>query len=623
MPKTRYSTILNAKRPTPDSGLLSYQLNEKEEIDNRPNFIHKAQVTDNHPQKLLEFVCTVFPDVKRTQAKQWLQYNSLLVNDEPQTKYDLALRIGDWISVKAGKSKGNSRSNTGGDSKKKSYGVLPFGLKIVYEDETMFIVDKPHALSVSSSQLSSASSTSLNNKELKTNSNNLTNNTLTTKDKKAINKKESNIVSNTKTVHSIVSSYLGKRAGSTESKVFIVNRLDDEESGLVIFAKSSLYKEYLLKNWNTFGVVYNILCLGVIFPQQGTIKTYMLESGSKISCSLTKLNSTKNSALAVSHYRTLESVFSPVSVSFREKGSILGGARTDSKEINILGSYSLLEISLETSKKDQLRAQFSFLNHSICGDYRYGLLSSINEEESVAKIEKDVEKSDKNNLTSVFTNNDNDNSNNKKKKKNDDDDDKNNNSNDFMSAYDPIRRLGIHLSEIRMTHPISKEAVTIMSNYPSSFMDPIRRSKSDSSSSLFEVNDPLFTKSSSSKNNNNNNNDNNNNNSNDNNNNSNDNNNDNNNNINDNNNNSNDNNSNDRDIDIEDGQLDTLKKGLLKHAAENDNKNEKIKVFTLTEFLGSGSLGGKSPARNGPKKNNVASSPPDSPNKFAIKKGRK
>ena len=174
----RYSTELYARRSLPENGLLSYRSSEKEEIDNRPNFIYRAQVAENHPQKLLEFVYTVFPDVKRTQAKQWLQYNSLLVNDEPQTRFDLALRIGDWISVKAGKSKGNSRSNSGGDIKKKSYGVLPYGLKIVYEDETMFIVDKPHALSVSSSQLSSASSTSLNNKELKTNSNNLTNNTL-------------------------------------------------------------------------------------------------------------------------------------------------------------------------------------------------------------------------------------------------------------------------------------------------------------------------------------------------------------------------------------------------------------------------------------------------------------
>jgi 23S rRNA-/tRNA-specific pseudouridylate synthase len=96
----KYSTALKAKIATTESNLLSYQSTEKEEFDNRPSYIHRAQVNDNHPQKLLEFVYTVFPDVKRTQAKQWLQYNSLLVNDEPQTKHDLSLRLGDWISVR-------------------------------------------------------------------------------------------------------------------------------------------------------------------------------------------------------------------------------------------------------------------------------------------------------------------------------------------------------------------------------------------------------------------------------------------------------------------------------------------------------------------------------------------
>ena len=44
---------------------------------------------------------------------------------------------------------------------------------------------------------------------------------------------------------------------------FIVNRLDEDESGLVIFAKSSLYKEYLVKNWNSFGVIYNITIFSI------------------------------------------------------------------------------------------------------------------------------------------------------------------------------------------------------------------------------------------------------------------------------------------------------------------------------------------------------------------------
>ena len=610
----RYSTELYARRSLPENGLLSYRSSEKEEIDNRPNFIYRAQVAENHPQKLLEFVYTVFPDVKRTQAKQWLQYNSLLVNDEPQTKFDLALRIGDWISVKAGKSKGNSRSNSGGDIKKKSYGVLPYGLKIVYEDEAIFIVDKPHALSVSSSQQSNVSPTPSTHKDSKLNPNNSTNGT-DRKDKKFTNRKDSNIVSNTKTVHSIVSSYLGKRAGSSESKVFIVNRLDEDESGLVIFAKSSLYKEYLVKNWNSFGVIYNVLCMGMLFPQQGTVSTYMDESESTVLCSLSKSNSSKSSSLAISHYRTLQSVSSPASPLFHQKGINLSGKRTDSTGINDPGSYSLLEISLETTRRDQLRSQFSFINHSICGDYKYGLLSiSKMENKMENKIETKIENERETKMDRLILNgeSENDSSIVSIAKTIPENRIENITSNkdeiDNVSIYDPIRRLGVHFSEIRMTHPISKDTIAIVSEYPSSFLDPIKRSKDMSSLSLFESQDSLLTenkgsagnyknrenKSTSSG--------------------------------------SGGSSSMDRpnndevdinsEIDNDDGQLDSLQTGLEKHKSDN-NKNDKIKVFTLTEFLGTGPSQVKSPGRNGPKRNNVASSPPDNSNKIFVKKARK
>lgn len=324
----RYDVALNAKRLSTEGSLQSYQTNEKEEIDNRPNHIHRAQVTDSHPRKLLEFVCTVFPDVKRTQAKQWLQYDSLLVNDEAQSQFDLPLRVGDWISVRAGKSKGKSRPSGGsssGERSRKSYGSLPSGLKILYEDDALFVVEKPHGIAVSSSQQS---------REYRTPANNSTGAGAGAADrsgKRMISKKENVAVSNTNTVHSIVSSFVGKRAGNSESKILIVNRLDDDVSGLVLFAKSAAVKENLLKNWDTFGIVYNVLCEGIFFPQQGTIKTYMDEGAATVLCSLTKNNGTSSksvtnngsgsgsvskasSAVAVSHYRTLESASTSTSV---------------------------------------------------------------------------------------------------------------------------------------------------------------------------------------------------------------------------------------------------------------------------------------------------------------------
>ena len=305
---TQPSFVLHARPLVTERGLLSGRYDDTEETDGRPNYIHRVQVADSHPRKLLEFVYTVFPDVKRTQAKQWLQHESLLVNDEPQSKFDLPLRTGDWISVRAGKSSRMSRSRSS-ENGKKPYGTLPSGMKIIYEDECLFVVDKPHGLPVSSSR--NIGSTGARSKK------SVTNSTETSEKvgQKTIDRRNDPDVINTRTVHSIVSSFLGKRSGSSVSKVFVVNWLEDDVSGLVIFAKTALSREYLLKKWNSFGVVYTVLCEGLLFPQQGTITTYMNEELQNVRCSLSKgdiagLKGSGSALPSVSHYRTLESVSS-------------------------------------------------------------------------------------------------------------------------------------------------------------------------------------------------------------------------------------------------------------------------------------------------------------------------
>ena len=205
---TQPSFVLHARPVITERGLLSDRYDDREETDGRPNYIHRAQVADSHPRKLLEFVCTVFPDVKRTQAKQWLQHESLLINDEPQSKFDLSLRIGDWISVRAGKSSRMPRSRSS-ENGKKPYGTLPSGMKIIYEDECLFVVDKPHGLAVSSSR--NIGSTGARSKK------SVTNPTETSEKvgQKIIDRRNDPDVINTRTVHSIVSSFLGKRSGSS------------------------------------------------------------------------------------------------------------------------------------------------------------------------------------------------------------------------------------------------------------------------------------------------------------------------------------------------------------------------------------------------------------------------
>lgn len=338
-----------------------------------------------------------------------------------------------------------------------------------------------------------------------------------------ITKKGSNaIIGNTKTVHSVVSSFLGKRAGSTDSKVFVVNRLEADESGLVIFAKSVASKECLLKNWNTFGIVYNVVCEGLFFPQQGTIKTYMDESGSVVTCSPTESETAKSSPLTISHYRTLDSVSSTSSLllSLNSKDERAADIVRSKNETDDKQSYSILEVSLDTTRKDQIRSQLSYLNHSVCGDYKYGPLAvSILENNSEDGICRDIHDDDSN----------------------------------HKSIHDPIRRLGIHFSEIRMTHPCTKDSLTVTSNSPSSFNDLIKRIQSQTSSSakhdLFSLTSEFRNEKISEV---------------------------------------------EDDDNNEDGDSESLHRGSQKHSA--DSKINKVKVFSLTEFLGTRfkSSGGKS-----------------------------
>ena len=69
-------------------------------------------------------------------------------------------------------------------------------------------------------------------------------------------------------------------------------------------------------------------------------------------------------------------------------------------------------------------------------------------------------------------------------------------------------------------------------------------------------------------------------------------------------------------LDGEDGQLDSLRIGSEKHIASS-NSNEKVKVFTLTEFLGS-PVKTRSNSRS-----NSNAPPPDTSNNFAKKKSKR
>ena len=176
-------------------------------------------------------------------------------------------------------------------------------LKIIYEDKNLLIVDKKAKL-------------------------------LTIK----TDKDES------KTLYSMASCYVKKQY--PKNKVFIINRLDKETSGIVLFAKNQETKKYYQDNWDKLAKerIYIAIVEGRPPKEKDTLKSYLSEDKN---LKVYKTNKNKGK-LAITKYECLK----------RKK------------------NYSLLKIKILTGRKNQIRVQLSDINNPIVGDKKYGAKSN-------------------------------------------------------------------------------------------------------------------------------------------------------------------------------------------------------------------------------------------------------
>ncbi|MDE6555679.1 MAG: RluA family pseudouridine synthase [Duncaniella sp.] len=145
----------------------------------------------------------------------------------------------------------------------------------------------------------------------------------------------------TGTAYSILQEYI--KWQNPQNKLFIVHRLDRDTSGLMVFAKNVEAKETLQHNWNNMVLERKYLAVveGTPDPAEGTHRSYLAEN------SRYEVYSTDNKdegQLAVTRYKTLKS----------------------------RNGYSLMEVSLDTGRKNQIRVHMKDLGHPIAGDRRYG-----------------------------------------------------------------------------------------------------------------------------------------------------------------------------------------------------------------------------------------------------------
>jgi 23S rRNA pseudouridine1911/1915/1917 synthase len=147
------------------------------------------------------------------------------------------------------------------------------------------------------------------------------------------------------TAQAYLNAYL-KQKGSRE-RIHVVHRIDRETSGVLVFAKHFEAREALKVQFAAHDVerVYVAIIEGEMKPPRATIRSNLRE---RKDLRMESVASHPEAKLAVTHYRTIESK----------------------------GGYSMLEITLETGRKNQIRAHLSEAGHPILGDRLYG--STVN-----------------------------------------------------------------------------------------------------------------------------------------------------------------------------------------------------------------------------------------------------
>lgn len=179
------------------------------------------------------------------------------------------------------------------------------------------------------------------------------------------------------TAYHIVMNYLKNK----NCHIFIIHRLDKDTSGVLMFAKNEKVKHLYQNNWNNIVSkrTYIGIVEGIVKEKSKTIKTYLKEDNFNKVYSTNK----KDGKEAITHYKMIKSN----------------------------NKFSLLEINIDTGRKNQIRVHMSELNNPIIGDKKYG------------------------------------------------------------SKYNPIKRLGLHAYKLKVKNPITNKQMNFVAPIPFEFLE--------------------------------------------------------------------------------------------------------------------------------------------------------
>lgn len=309
-------------------------------------YSHKTVVKNEaiNGTTLLDFLVNTF-QVKRTQAKQWLSLNCVVVNYEIRSQFNFNVLNDDMVGVL---SQAYIQAST-------KYG-LPIGLTILIEDSSIIALDKVSGMPNQANSTSKTSHSVLS----------YIHKYFNTKSIKIKDKEKAFLVSAD-----------GATNGATSGTSAADSALETDLSGIVIIAKTQGVRTQLQRGWSSFGATYSILCKGAFASPNGQLTSPSGASGAPLG------------AVGLLSYRLLES-------------SVVANE-----------SVSLIEVSpLEHMTEAAILHTLHTSGHTVLG-YTHAV--------------------------------------------------------DDVNSSSPLGRICMHVTERRLTHPVTREMLTLRSALPESF----------------------------------------------------------------------------------------------------------------------------------------------------------
>ncbi|MEI6348569.1 MAG: RluA family pseudouridine synthase [Bacteroidota bacterium] len=233
----------------------------------------RLKYTVKEPMELLQFLQQLYPEKSRTAVKSFLIHKQVYINFQIVTQFNYPLIAGQEVVI---------------STSKIPVSINFEGLSILYEDESIIVIDKSAGL------LSIASTT----------------------------EKE-------KTAYSQLRAHVKQL--NPQNKLFVLHRLDKDTSGVMMFAKSADVQERMQRNWHNFVTLrtYVAVLEGCVSDDAGTISSWLTEDKAHNVIS----HEEQHGRQAVTHFKVIKKNLNYSMVEFRLETGRKNQIRVHSQEI--------------------------------------------------------------------------------------------------------------------------------------------------------------------------------------------------------------------------------------------------------------------------------------------------